>query len=127
VTWGCDWDAVARRAYVAVASLGLLEVIDYDSGRIVNWRFAGLGIRPVAFDPQRRLIYAGTFLSGDVIAVDADTLEVVHRWFVGRFLRQLEISRDRRSLLATSTLGIVRVPLPALASHASAADASSWG
>ncbi len=127
VTWGCDWDPAARRVYVAVASLGMLQVIDYDTGRIVSSRFVGPGIRPVAFDGQRRLIYVGTFLSGEVLALDADSLAVAHRWFVGRFLRQLEISRDRRSLLATSTLGIVRVPLAPAAGRAAAANASFAG
>jgi hypothetical protein len=112
VTWGCDWDPRRRRVYVAVASIGLLEVIDYDTGRILASRFVGMGIRPVAYDAERRLIYVGTFLSGDVLALDADTLAPVDRWFVGRFLRQLELSRDRQALLATSTLGIIRIPLP---------------
>jgi len=111
-TWGCDWDPVGRRAYVAVASFGALEVIDYDSGRILDWGFAGFGIRAVIFDAQRRLVYMGAFPSGEVIAMDADTLAVVHRWFAGRFLRDLKLSRDGNSLLATSTLGVVRVPLP---------------
>src|SRR5690606_30057456 len=84
---------------------------DYDSGDVLDWRFTGVGIRPVVFDAQRRRLYLGTFLRGDVVALDADTLAVVDRWFVGRFLRQLELSADRQSLLATSTLGIVRIPL----------------
>jgi hypothetical protein len=111
-TWGCDWDPAERRAYVAVASFGVLEVIDYDSGLILDWGVAGFGMRAVVFDAQRRLVYMGSFPSGKVIAVDADTLAVAHRWFAGRFLRDLKLTRDRSALLATSTLGVVRIPLP---------------
>ena len=112
-TWGCDWDPMARRAYVAVASLGLLETIDYDSGRILKRSFIGPGVRSVLFDPRRGLIYAGFFLSGDVIAIDEHSGAVIDRWFAGRFLRQLAFSRDQTSLLVTSILGIVRLPLRA--------------
>jgi hypothetical protein len=114
MTWGCDWDPSARRAYVAVATLGLLEVIDYDTGRILDRSFMGPGIRTVAFDAGRRRIYAAFFLRGDVIAMDLDNGAVVDHWFVGRFVRHIALSRDRNSLLATSNVGIVRIPLAAV-------------
>jgi hypothetical protein len=111
-TWGCDWDPETRRAYVAVTNLGLLEEIDYDSARITRRAFTGFGIRSVAFDPVRRRIYGARFLSGDVIAIDADTGAVVDRWFAGRFVRYVTLARDKRALLATSILGVLRIPLP---------------
>lgn len=111
VTWGCDWDPSTRRAYVAIASFGLLVEIDYDSGRILRRIFIGPGARTVAYDAPRRRIYVGFFLSGDIIGVDADTGAVVERWFAGRFVRQAELSRDRSALLVTSSLGVVRMPL----------------
>lgn len=114
-TWGCDWDPSTRRAYVAVAPHGLLEEIDYDTGRIVRWSFVGFGARAVAFDAGRRRIYLAFFLRGDVLAIDADTGAIVDRWFAGRFVRYIALARDQNSLLATSTLGIVRIPLPAVA------------
>jgi DNA-binding beta-propeller fold protein YncE len=111
-TWGCAWDPAARRAYVAVGTLGLLEQIDYDTGRIVHRSFVGFGLRSLAFDPRRRRVYASVFLNGDVIAVDADTGAIVDRWFVGRFARYVKLGRDGNSLLATSNVGVVRIPLP---------------
>jgi hypothetical protein len=123
LTWGCDWDPTARRAYAAVASLGLIEEIDYDTGDILRRFPVGLGVRSVAFDARRRRLYAAFFLSGDVIAIDLDSGATVVRWFAGRFVRQVTMSRDERSLLVTSNLGIVRIPLPETGTAASSASA----
>jgi hypothetical protein len=124
LTWGCDWDPTARRAYAAVASLGLIEEIDYDTGDILRRFPVGLGVRSVAFDARRRRLYAGFFLSGDVIAIDLTGGAPVARWFAGRFVRQVTVSRDQRSLLVTSNLGIVRIPLPELGTAPVSASAA---
>jgi hypothetical protein len=111
MVWGCDWDPAAGRVYVADASLGLLDVIDYDSGRVLRRIRTELGMRSVALDPERARIYLANFLRGDVIVVDLASGDELGRWFVGRFVRGLTFSRDRGSLLATSNLGVVRIPL----------------
>ncbi|MEO8601510.1 MAG: hypothetical protein ABI629_02930 [bacterium] len=97
--------------------------MDYDSGAILRRAFVGFGLRSVAYDAPRHRIYAGFFLGGDVIAIDVDSGAVVDRWFAGRMVRQVSMSRDRNSLLASSNLGIVRIPLPPIAA-ASPADAA---
>ncbi|MDX2167128.1 MAG: hypothetical protein SF182_08700, partial [Deltaproteobacteria bacterium] len=111
MVWGCDWDAHARRVYVADASLGLLDVVDYDSGAVLRRIPIEICIRYVARDPQRGLLYLANFLRGDVVALDVDAGRVVRRWFAGRFVRGIELSRDRQALLVTSNLGVVRIPL----------------
>ena len=112
LTWGCDWDPDRGRAYVALASLGLLLEIDYDSGRILDRRFIGFGVRAVELDLARRRLYAAYFLSGDVVALDLDSGATVARWPTGRFVRQLTLTRDGSGLLASANLGIVRIALP---------------
>lgn len=111
-TFGCDWDPATRRAYVGVASFGLLLQIDYDTGEVLKSSFIGLGARAVVFDAIRRRVFVAFFLSGDVISVDLESGQIVDRKNAGRFVRHLKLSRDRRALLASSTLGIVRLPLP---------------
>lgn len=110
-TWGCDWDPKTRRAWVAVAPLGVVQEIDYDSGDVLRRFFVGQGARPVLYDAARRLLYVGFFLSGDVVAVDLDSGDTVRRWPAGRFVRYLALSRDGGALLVASSLGIVRIPL----------------
>ncbi len=114
MVWGCDWDPIGRRVYVAEASLGLLTVLDYDSGRVLHRLPIDFGVRYVTVDNDRGLVYLANFLRGDVIALDLATGAEVGRWFAGRFVRQVVLARDRQSLLATSNLGVVRIPLDGL-------------
>ncbi len=111
VTWGCDWDQAARKVYVTIPNLGLLARVDYDSGRVEQRWFVGFGRRSVAYDRQRGRVYFTDFLRGEVLAFDPTTGRTEERWFVGRFSRWVRLTRDRQSLLATSNLGIVRIPL----------------
>lgn len=111
-TWGCDWDPVSRRVYVAVASLGVLQELDYDSGALRRAIPIGPGARPVVFDAARRLVYVAFFLEGTVLAIDPASGATVARWPAGRFVRSLALARDGQALLAASNLGLVRIPLP---------------
>jgi hypothetical protein len=111
LVWGCQFDPDSRRAWASVANLGLFLIIDYDSGLILNYRFVGMGLRAMALDTGRRRIYVANFLRGDVLALDMDTGAEVARWFAGRFLRGLRLSRDHQSLLVGSNLGVLRIPL----------------
>ena len=110
-SWGCDWDEAARKVYSTVPNLGLLDRIDYNTGRVEKRWFVGLGARSVAYDLGRRRVYMTDFLRGEVIAFDERSERVVERWFVGRFSRWVRLTHDGRALLATGNLGIVRISL----------------
>jgi hypothetical protein len=112
LVWGCDFDPERRVAWVLVANFGLVAVIDYDSGRIVDTWWLEPGLRSAAFDRDRGLLYVTNFLRGDVIAIDVATGGEVRRWFAGRFVRYVVPARDGNSLLVTSNLGVVRIALP---------------
>lgn len=111
MTWGCDWDPVARRAWVAIPNLGLIATIDYDTGALLRTDFVGFGIRSLTYDGARRRIYATSFLAGFVAALDGATLDEVDRWWVGRFPRAATISRDGAALLVGTNLGVVAIEL----------------
>jgi hypothetical protein len=111
MSWGCDWDQEARKVYSTVPNLGLLDRIDYDSGRVEKRWFVGLGRRSVAYDRERRRVYLTDFLRGEVLAFDERAERTVERWFVGRFSRWVRLTRDGRALLATGNLGVVRIGL----------------
>lgn len=110
-SWGCDFDPVSRRVYATVPALGLVAAIDYDSGEVIETRWIGLGFRSATLDLERSLLYVSAFFSGEVLALDLVTLRPVGRWFAGRFVRQLVLSRDGSGLFVTSNLGIVRIEL----------------
>jgi hypothetical protein len=111
LSWGCDFDRQGRKVYATVANLGLLAIIDYDTGRVDRTWFVGFALRSVAFDALRRRVYLAGFLGGDVISIDADSGVELARWFVGHYVRELKISRDHSKLLTTSNLGLVRISL----------------
>jgi hypothetical protein len=113
MVWGCDFDPVRRVAWIAIANLGVIAVTDYDTGKVLETWWAEPGLRSAEFDARRRRLYMSNFLRGDVIAFDVDSGREVGRWFVGRFARYVGLTRDRTALLATSNLGVVRIPLAA--------------
>jgi DNA-binding beta-propeller fold protein YncE len=111
LVWGCQFDPETRKAWAAVTNLGLLLTIDYDTGDVLQSRFAGFGLRSMVVDRSRRRIYAANFLRGDVLVLDIDTGAEIERWFAGRFVRGLSLTRDGRSLLVGSNLGVLSIPL----------------
>jgi hypothetical protein len=113
LSWGCDWSADREKVFVAVATLGQLVTIDRRSGDVLDRAFVGFGVRPLTYDPRRNVVYVGNFLRGDVLAFDVSTGRVTRRWFAGRYLRDIELTRDGTGLLVTSNLGIVRIDLGA--------------
>jgi len=112
MVWGCEFDPVRRVAWIAIANLGVIAVTDYDTGEVLDTWWAEPGLRSAVFDASRRRLYLSNFLRGDVLAFDVDRGREVGRWFVGRFARYVGLTRDRTALLATSNLGVVRIPLP---------------
>ncbi|MEI8255652.1 MAG: hypothetical protein WCJ30_08275, partial [Deltaproteobacteria bacterium] len=111
LSWGCDWDSAHRNVYVTTPNLGLLTTIDHASGNIQRNHFVGFGLRSVAYDSARNRLYAANFLRGDVQAFDPETGRPLAHWFVGRFVRDLAITRDGHGLLASSTVGVIRINL----------------
>jgi hypothetical protein len=106
---GCDVDLDARRVYVGVGTLGILAVLDYDSGEVVEVQPIGFGVRPLLHDPERGVLYAGSYLDGWVRELDVRSGEQLRRWFVGRFVRHIVRDPGTDALLVTSTLGVVRI------------------
>ncbi len=109
LSWGCDWDG--RKVWAAIATLGMLATIDFESGEILERRFVGFGVRTVIHERKRDRLYLGSFLSGEVRAIEASTGREVGRWFAGRFVRDIVPTHDGRAILVSSNLGIVRIEL----------------
>ena len=84
---------------------------DYDSGNIAKIFPLGVGVRVLTYDPKRRLLYVGNFSSGEVVSVDVDSGIARQRWFVGRFPRDVQLTRNGDALLVTTNIGLVRVAL----------------
>lgn len=100
---------------------GRLIVTDMNGGTISLVRAAdltvektidvGRGIRHLALDPERGLIYAGNFLTGELLALDRDGLGERRRAFVGTRIQPIALSRDGRRLTFLDESGGVVVDL----------------
>jgi hypothetical protein len=111
-SWGCGWNPRTRQVYAGVTTLGLLFELDYDTGDVEGATWIGPGTRPIQVDVERGLLYVGYFFDGRVHALRLEDGRVVQRWFAGRFVRDIQISRDRQRLWVTSNLGLVEISLP---------------
>jgi len=111
VSFGCDWDIPTGRVFIALPNLAAVADVDFETGRLLSLGRTEIGLRMLRFDSQRRRLYAGNFLRGYVVELDADSKQQLRRWFVGRFARDVRLTRDRSALLVASNLGIVRISL----------------
>jgi hypothetical protein len=112
VGWGCAWDRASNIVYSVSGTLGEAAAISYVDGHFLPGEaYVGPGYREAAFDPVRHHLYLATWGSGDVVALDVSTWQIVGHWSVGRWVRQVKLTRDGHALLATSNLGVVRVAL----------------
>jgi hypothetical protein len=109
--WGCALDLETRDAWAVIADLGLLLRIDYDTGRIERIFFVGPGRRALVIDRARNRLYVAGFLDGNILALDMTTGATLDRWFAGRFVRGLTLSRDGNALWVGSNAGILRIQL----------------
>lgn len=109
--FACEFDLTDRKVYASLINLGIVVKFDYDSGRMEKIFPLGAGVRALAYDPARRRLYVANFPGGDVTAVDVDSGAERARWFVGRFPRDVRLTRDGRALLTTSTVGLLRIGL----------------
>ncbi len=109
--WGCDWDPEASIVWVAIANLGVIVPIDYDTGQVLAgpYPYIGPGTRAVLFDKARHRLYVSKWTTGEVLAVSIDSGETLRKWFAGRWVRGISMSRDRRSIFLNGNLGVVRI------------------
>ncbi len=81
---------------------GRVYRVDRATGRLTGSAFLEPGIRWVQLDRQRRRLFVGGFVRGNLYVLDPETLGMQARVFVGRKIRYFEPLPDGRLVLATS-------------------------
>lgn len=111
--FACDWDPEARTVWIGIANLPLVVPFDVDTGRMKDLPtlVTPVGVRVLTYDRPRNRVYTATWASGEMRAFDAASGRVLRDWKVGRWVRDLRISRDGTHALVTSNLGLLRVDL----------------
>ncbi len=95
--WGIVGDAAGRRAYVALAGLGQVAVLDLATGSVLQRIPVGPWPRYLALSPDETRLAVG--LDGDrgVAVVDTQSRQVLHvERFAGLNIGQLQVAADGR-------------------------------
>lgn len=107
-------DFAGGRLFVSSFTNGTVRVLDLrDFSDIARLRLRP-GVRYLAYEPTRNLLFAGGYLDGILYVIDGATLAVTRRIQLGPRLRHLEISPDARHLYCTSATGAYRIALDAV-------------
>jgi hypothetical protein len=87
------------------------DVVRLDLGSLAVRARAHLvrGVRDLALDPARGLLYVAGYADGTLFSLDAESLEVRARLRAGRRMRQLELDPLGGAMLGTSAVGGFRV------------------
>lgn len=92
-------DIDRNRAWsVGLWSDGQLRQVDLNTGRQIGSRWIGTHQWDFAFAPQTDRLYVARLVDGEVLELDATSLEVLQRWGWGFGVRPIEVSPDGRTL-----------------------------
>jgi hypothetical protein len=106
---GIAADAEGAQFFTGMPMHGAVYVFDARENRYKRRINLEIGVRDLAFDPERRALFAAGYLTGHVFVISADTYKVVDKIFVGRKVRHIHWDARARRLLVTSANGCLEV------------------
>lgn len=89
----------------------LIYEIDMDTLRIKRKIPAVMNCRSLAYDAKRDVIYAASFITGDMVAVRYSDGEILKKVFVGKKPSEMIYSSERDALYFGSSAGVMKVNL----------------
>ena len=107
-SWGNDLDPAGNHLYITDFFLGRLTKADADTMKVEKSRLLQPGLRPVVYDPKRKLIYVGSYHSKDILVLDEE-LETLGRFLSAGTTRDMYLSQDRQTLFLGGMGGIYAV------------------
>ena len=106
---GLQLDPETRELFIAYTFTGEVGIFDVDGVEPKGSIRLQTGLRELAYDRTRKVLYAGNFLTGDIHVVDVPTRREIDRIFVGRLIRQITWAPAIDRLLVTSANGFLEV------------------
>lgn len=106
---GLQLDPETRELFIAYTFTGEVGIFDVDGVVPKGSIQLQTGLRELAYDRTRKVLYAGNFLTGDIHVVDVPTRREIDRIFVGRLIRQITWAPAIDRLLVTSANGFLEV------------------
>ncbi len=111
--FGLALDEAAGSLYVALPVLAKIAVLDMDTLKSKYYINTEFSCRNIILDDERNLLYAGGWINGILDIIDPDTRRSVKKLYLGRRLRGISQSKDRRTLFAVSQSGVFKIDLEA--------------
>lgn len=99
--------------YIALPVASRILIYDMKERRVKEKIKADLGINALHYDPRRRLIYAGGYLSGILYSISVDSHSIVDRIYVGRRINSVRYSEELDLVLVACANGFWEVTPPA--------------
>lgn len=110
-------DPTTGKVFVSYLETGRVYRIDGVSGALEAEKRVGRGVRDITWDAHNHVVWVGNYVTGDLLMLDPDSLDVVGRIPVGRRIRSIEPSLDGRRVYVTSAVGGIRVDVAAVRTH----------
>lgn len=111
--WGMDFafSPTGSSAYLNNSWTGYLYELDLKTFKVVRKIFVAPGLRDVAYDDSRGLIYIGNFATGRVFAIDEKTGGKVAVLDFGKRVRDILITRKNHRMFVLSGYGLFEVDI----------------
>lgn len=100
-------DPDGERAFMAAPFECAVYAVDLERKKVLWRQKLPIGIRDMAYDTKRKVLYAGNFVNGYVYKIDAsgDRPRVTGRFFIGKRLRYFNYEPDEDIFLSASANG----------------------
>ncbi len=104
--FGCHFhrltgDPERGKAFVSYLDTGRVYRVDGRTGALEAEAHVGYGVRDLTWDARNRILWVSNYVSGELLAVDPDSLAVRGHVQVGRRIRSIEPSLDGRRVYVT--------------------------
>lgn len=104
-------DPLKEEIYMAFPLEGSIYVLSERNFQLVKKLKVSVGIREMAFDTRRSLLYAANYTTGYIYGVFPLTGEIRKKIFIGKRIREIHYDPVLDRLLATSANGFMEVML----------------
>lgn len=108
---GIAVDGQKQKIYVTDMLWGKVRVLDEKTLSLEHEIPLQFGLRCATLDAERHLLYVGNYISGEITAINTDTLKVKQKFFVGSRIRKIYITPRTKRVFAVSGFGVFELKL----------------
>ncbi len=108
---GIAVDDEKQKIYVADMLRGKVSVLDERTFSVEREITLHRGLRCMAYDRKRHLVYAGNYFSGEVVAISTTNYSIAQTFYVGRRIRKFYITPRSGRVFVSSGFGLFELKL----------------